>query len=146
MNILDTNGVDYILRKGITLQNEYFLAPDVIEEVEMTQLVQGLTLPSKILEITNNHFFDEAVYLNHYKETLNKYEGRSFYNMTGFGDVSIIATTHMLFDIFQMKKETQLFDPTEKIIVYTNDTKLTTKIKKEFSSKNIDIREVGTIL
>ena len=34
---------------------------------------------------------DKAQYLEHYKDMLNKYGGRSFYNMTGFGDISVLA-------------------------------------------------------
>lgn len=145
MNIVDTNGVDHILRNNIILQNDHFLVPDVSEEVEMTQLIHGRRIPPRILEIAQHPLFSEAIYLNHYNRILNKYGGRSFYNMTGFGDVSIIAALHMFADVFQEQRVIQLFDPTEQILVYTNDGSLTTKIAAEFPRKDIHVRAISGI-
>lgn len=145
MNILDTNGIDYIFRQNLTLQNDYFLAPDVAEEAELTQLIHGRKLPHRILEITCHQYFDERIYFNYYNKVLNKYDGRSFYNMTGFGDVSIMATLHMLADVFQKQRSSQLFDLTEAITVYTNDTGLASKIQNEFNNNNIHVAAVDTI-
>lgn len=145
MNIVDTNGVDRILGNNIILQNDYLLAPDVSEEVEMTQLVHGRRIPRRVLEATQHPLFNEAIYLNHYNRILNKYGGRSFYNMTGFGDVSILATLHMFMDVFQAQAAVQLFDPTEQILVYTNDTGLTAKIAAEFAGRDIHVRAITGI-
>ena len=145
MNILDTNGVSHILTSSLVLQDDYFLAPDVVEEVEMTQLVHGRRIPGKVLQINSIDLFDEAIYLEYYKATLNKYGGRSFYNMTGFGDVSIIATLHMLMDVFERQKQMQLFDNSERVVVYTGDSKLTTKIQSEFAGKDVVVSPVTDI-
>ena len=145
MNILDTNGVSHILTSSLVLQDDYFLVPDVVEEVEMTQLVHGRRIPSKVLQVDSIDLFDEAIYLDHYKATLNKYGGRSFYNMTGFGDVSIIATLHMLMSVFERQKQMQLFDNSERVVVYTGDSKLTTKIQTEFAGKDVMVLPVTDI-
>lgn len=145
MNIIDTNGINYIFANNLTLQDNYFLVPDVAEEVELTLLVHGRRLSNKVLEIVKHQLFDESVYLNHYNRILNKYGGRSFYNMTGFGDVSIIATLHMFVEIFEAQKAVQLFDPTEQIVVFTDDNGLATKIMAEFNSNNIHVVRVNTI-
>lgn len=145
MNIVDTNGIDYILGHNITLQDDYFLAPDVAEEVELTQLIHGRKLPPRVSEIARQKLFDERIYFHYYNKVLNKYGGRSFYNMTGFGDVSIMATLHMLAYAFQAQRASQLFDLTEHIVVYTNDNGLTAKIQKEFSNNNIYVAAVDTI-
>lgn len=145
MNIIDTNGVSYALGNSVTLHNDYYLVPDVAEEVEMTQLVHGRRIPQRVLEIDQLALFDEAIYLDHYNKTLNKYGGRSFYNMTGFGDVSIIATLHMFMDVFDQQKSSQLFDPSEQIVVYTGDTRLTAKITTEFNGKDIVVKPITDI-
>lgn len=145
MNIVDTNGISHIFTNNLTLQEDYYLVPDVVEEVEMTQLVHGRRIPHRVLEIMQTHYFDEAIYLDHYNKTLNKYGGRSFYNMTGFGDVSIIATLHMLMDVFDGQRQGQLFDLSEQIVVYTNDTRLTANINTEFAGKDVVVLPVTDI-
>lgn len=145
MNIIDTNGISYILENNIVLQHTYYLVPDVAEEVEMTQLVQGRRIPPRVLEVDQTALFDEAIYIDYYNKMLNKYGGRSFYNMTGFGDVSIIATLHMLMDIFEQQKSSQLFDPTEQIIVYTGDVGLSAKIVAELTGKDVVVKPVTNI-
>jgi hypothetical protein len=145
MNIVDTNGISHIFTNNISLQEDYFLVPDVAEEVEMTELVHGKRIPDRVLEITQGDKFDQAIYLDHYNKTLNKYGGRSFYNMTGFGDVSIIATVHMLMDIFANQKQQQLFNTSERVVVYTGDTRLTANINTEFDGKDVVVLPVTDI-
>lgn len=140
MNIIDTNGIQYVFTKNPVLQDDYYLVPDVEEEVEMTQLVHGKRLPERILKITKINDFDEAIYLKHYHYILNKFGGRSFYNMTGFGDVSILAALLMLMEIFANRKQTQMFPTSEQVIVYTDDESLVKKIKKELAGKNVVVR------
>lgn len=145
MKIIDTNGVSYIFENNVVLDNDYYLVPDVVEEVELTQLVHGQRIPSRLLEIEQSALFDEALYLNYYNKTLNKYGGRSFYNMTGFGDVSIIATLHMFMDVFDQQKRSQLFDLSEQIVIYTGDSGLTSKITTEFNGRDIVVKPVTDI-
>jgi hypothetical protein len=140
MNLIDTNGVHYVFTKNFALQNNYYLAPDVEEEVEMTQIIHGKGLPARISKIIKSGNFDEAIYLKHYSDILNKYGGRSFYNMTGFGDVSILAATLMLIEVSVKQKLTQLFPNFEQVTIYTDDNGLIKKIKKELAGKNILLR------
>jgi hypothetical protein len=142
MNLIDTNGVSYILTKRLSLKENYFLVPEVSEEVEMTQLVHGKKVPDNVLEIIASDEFNEAIYLNHYKNMLNKHDGKSFFNMTGFGDISILATIHTLLDMYVLQKAERLFDPTEPITVFTNDGGLTKRIAAEFVGKNVLVRPI----
>lgn len=145
MNILDTNGISHIFTNNITPQEDYYLVPDVVEEVELTQMVHGRRTPDNIFPITKVDAFEQAVYLNHYKNTLNKYGGRSFYNMTGFGDVSVIATIYTIIDSFEKRKMEQLFDNSEQIVVYTGDVRLTANIQADFVGKDVVVRPVADI-
>lgn len=145
MNIIDTNGIQYMFSNNLTPSEDYYLAPDVEEEVEMTQLIHGRRLPANVFEVTQSGDFDEAIYLKHYKNILNKYGGRSFYNMTGFGDVSILATLHMLIEVFENQRQTQLFQTPDQVVVYTNDVRLTRKINREFTGQNVVVRSTNNI-
>jgi len=127
MKIIDTNGLNYILANDIQLKNDYYLAPDIVEEAEMTQIIHSKNLPHKILKIDETIDFDEGIYLKHYQVILNKYGGRSFFNMTGFGDISILAVLLMLMS----RKQMGLFPETE---VYTADKDLINKIRNELGT------------
>lgn len=74
---------------------------------------------------------------------LNQYGGRSFYNMTGFGDVSILAALHALVGAAQLQG--QLFG-TEALFVYTDDGPLTRRIRQEFPGGNVTVRSVASII
>ena len=142
MNIIDTNGVSYIFDKKLSLKEEYYLVPDVTDEVEVTQLVHNRRLPVGILNIENTDEFDELIYIKYYNQILNSYKKRSFYNMTGFGDVSIITTLHMLMDVFTRQKAEQLFETSESVVVFTDDENLTAEINKIFADKNVSVKPV----
>lgn len=145
MNIIDTNGVSYIFDKKLSLKEEYYLVPDVTDEVEVTQLVHNRRLPVGILNIENTDEFDELIYIKYYNQILNSYKKRSFYNMTGFGDVSIITTLHMLMDVFTRQKAEQLFETSESVVVFTDDENLTAEINKIFADKNVSVKPVTDI-
>lgn len=145
MNIIDTMGISYILENNLSLSQEYFLVPDVVDEVELTQLVHGKPIPSDIFKITDSDVFDEAIYLAHYNTILNKYGNRSFYNMTGLGDVSILAALLMLSQVSTTQIQSRLFTTVDPITVYTDDDKLRTKIGLEFSSGNVILRSRNDI-
>lgn len=145
MNILDTNGINKILQDKLTLSEEYYLAPDVAEEAVLTEILHKAQMPRKIINLSNTGYFNQVVYVDHYKTILNKYGGRSFYNMTGFGDVSILATLHMLIDYFDPKKHNRLFDISQPITVFTHDAGLVKKINAEFFDKNIVVKNISEI-
>ncbi len=142
MNILDTNAVAYIFANNITLKERYFLPPDVKEESEMTELVHGRRLPTNIDEIEGNELFDLSSYLKHYNIILNKYGGRSFFNMTGFGDVSTLATVHALLEVVDEQAKEQLFKTVDDILVFTGDEGLIKKFGKEFAGKPVIVKSL----
>lgn len=146
MKLIDTNGVNYILANNITLNETYLLVPDVKDESEVTELIHNRRLPPELIEITSTTIFREASYLRHYNAALNTHNIRSFFNMSGFGDISIIATIQMILENFMIQRPEQLFDVSEIIEIYTNDGPLTTKINTTFSGRNVVVRTIAEIL
>jgi len=145
MKILDTNGVGYVLANRLVVQEVYYLVPDVKDESELTSMVHRRNLPPQVLELASTPLFDEVSYLRHYKSALNSLNIRSFFNMTGFGDISIIASIHMLLDGFKERSATQLFPDTEMIEVYSGDVKLRTKAVAIFKNEDIQFRNIESI-
>ena len=143
MNLIDTNGVTHILKTKPSLRENYFLAPDVAEESEVALMVHGGQIPRKVHMLTAHHFFSHVPYLNHYNRILNQYGGRSFYNMTGFGDVSILAALHALVGAAQLQG--QLFG-TEPLFVFTDDGPLTRRIAREFPTGNVTVRPISSVV
>lgn len=134
MNLIDTNGVDLVLTSGVALKAIYFLAPDVVEEVEMTKLIHKKRLPDNLVPIEDLKQFKSTEYLRQYKRMLNKHSGRSFYNMTGFGDISILATLHVVSKLIVDTSQGSLFGETDSIAVFTRDDELIDKINSEFKA------------
>lgn len=125
MNILDTNGLDYMVKQKITAHRAFFITPDIQDEFEAWHEQR---LPKAIQNVFETDWFDKALYLQHYKEMLNKYGGRSFYNMTGFGDISVLALLKT-----QKAPHTEMLIP-ETIDVVSSDGGLANKIRREFGN------------
>lgn len=145
MNLIDTSGINHIFDNAVEVTGEYFMSPEVEEEVELTELVKGGRTPSAIRKLTDHADFDEAVYLANYKEMLNKYRHRSFYNMRGFGDVSILAAVHTLLSACDRKVQPELIGTTEGIAVFTSDGGLTAFMTSEFAGKAVSVFPVAAI-
>lgn len=145
MNLIDTNGISHVLESNITVSDIYYMAPDVKEESEMTELIHGKVIPDEISELSSSDFFSNLKYLAHYKMMLNKHRDRSFFNMTGFGDISMLAAIHTVLEIFEERKRQELFDPTEEIIVFTKDTGLSKKISSEFVGHLVTVKNITEI-
>lgn len=144
MKILDTNAINHVLKNRINLQDEYFITPDIREEAEIVESLAGRRLPPQIFLISNFSLFNEAQYLIHYKSMLNKHNGRSFYNMTGFGDISILAFLKTVEEAGNAQRQRRLFEVDEEWEVFTEDSGLINKIKVESNktkiSKNVYIK------
>lgn len=126
MKIIDTNGLNYMLKHKISSGDLLSITPDIRDEFEVEH--EG-RLPQNVADVTQSDSFDGADFLRHYKAMLNKYKGRSFYNMTGMGDISILA-------LLSTEKEANkncLPSMVPETTVITSDDKLAKKIKKEFS-------------
>jgi hypothetical protein len=84
-------------------------------------------------------YFDEAKYLKFYQICLNEMSGRSFFNLTGLGDVSIVATLMTIRECFAEIAASELFDPTEIITVFTADVGLRKRIESRFGRNEVKI-------
>jgi hypothetical protein len=145
MNLIDTVGINHIFKKSLQLSEVYYLAPDITEEVEMTELIHSKRIPDEVRYAVEVDEFDESIYLHHYKVALNSYKKRSFYNMKGFGDVSIIATVQTILDGYKKQDKEQLFSTKEPVIVYTGDANLTKVLTTEFDKTDVQVRGISDI-
>jgi hypothetical protein len=145
MNLIDTVGVNHIFTDAIKLADNYYLAPDISDEVEMTEMIHNKHVPEEIKSVAELDEFNESVYIHQYRLALNSYRKRSFYNMKGFGDVSIIATIHTLIDGYKKQKTEQLFSTSEQIVIYTNDANLTKVIISEFAKNDVSVKPASAI-
>ncbi len=127
MKILDTNGLDHMVKNGITARGLLHITPDVREEYETWHEKR---LPQNVLDVFEEDWFDPAAYLQGYQLMLNKYGGKSFYNMTGFGDISILA----LLRSSQIASRSVLPGLFQEIEIVTSDGPLSNKIRSEFCS------------
>lgn len=126
MKIIDNNGINYVITNDIHLVEIFSVTPDVKEECE----VEYSKLPRNIYPLFDEEWFDNAAYLVNYQEVLNRRDSRSFYNMTGFGDVSIVAA------LMTLKASCTGMLPAmiEEHVVITDDRDLTRQIKAEFNN------------
>jgi hypothetical protein len=145
MNILDTNGINEILDRDINLDEEYYITPDVSEEADLTQIIRNKVLSKKVKPIDKYRYFDYSIYLDQYQRALNSYSGKSFYNMTGFGDVSIVAALHTLTQELERINKGQLFPVGETINVFTTDRGLIRRIKNDFDDLIVSVRPLSEI-
>jgi hypothetical protein len=129
MKILDNNALSFIRMNNIVPADTYVITPDVQMEFE-----DGFDeeLPKEIRSFLEIRLVDFGLYLQNYSYMLNAYAANSFYNMRGFGDVSILALLHTL------KKSTlgMLSFMVEETVVVTSDGKLIDHIRSEFSNKS----------
>lgn len=134
MKIIDTNTINHVFKSNIKLHDVYYIAPDVKEESEITEMIFGKQIPAGIKDVSKEQVFDSVAYLRNYKDLLNRYRGRSFYNMSGFGDISILATLKTLGDALQAQDRRLFSEMDESLAVITEDEKLTKKVNQEFNS------------
>lgn len=146
MKIIDTNIINRIIKENLILDDFYYLAPDVREESEIVEQMFGRKLPGKVRDISNESIYDEVSYLMNYKNMLNKYKGRSFYNMTGFGDISILAAAKTLKERLESQPKKLFKEMEEKLIIITEDDDLKKKIKKEFTNEKTGILDTNIFI
>ncbi|BEV09299.1 hypothetical protein [Methylophilus sp. DW102] len=138
MNLIDTNCVTHIFESTSSCTETYFLAPEILDEITFT----NQNLPKEFISIGNHHLFNEAIYIDFYKKMLNKHEGKSFFNMTGLGDISILATIHTI--VHMSSSHSDLFDSKD-ITVFTEDIRLIKKLKKEFLTSSVTLKRFKDI-
>lgn len=118
------------------------MAPEVTEEVDLAQDIYKNIDKTKIKNISESIFFNEISYIDFYRQMLNKHNGKSFFNMTGFGDISILFSIHTLLKDMDDKNQNCLFDHNEYITVFTSDIGLTNRINYEFSGLDVKCIEL----
>lgn len=123
MIILDNMALNHLVERGIATDLVCFVTFDVRAEFEA---MYGSQLPRNVRDVWETDELDKAAYLRNYKEMLNKHGGRSFYNMTGFGDISILA---LVKTTLASQAYTLLPEPTT---VVTSDQPLIKRIRREF--------------
>lgn len=135
MKIIDTNTINYILANNIYVSDTYHITPDLKVESEISESIHGKRIPQTVRLVTEDALFDKAIYIDAYKQMLNKHGGRSFFNMTGFGDISILALMTTVSITKKMQKQKTLFEENDDVEVFTEDKGLIKKIGKEFKNK-----------
>lgn len=133
MTIIDNNAISHVLKKGLQLTEAYYITPDVRDEAEVGEIIFNRRLPGKIQDISKLPGFRESTYIKHYREMLNKYKGRSFYNMTGLGDISILAALKTAKEMIQGKPQKLFIEAEDEMVTITEDGPLIKKIDKEFN-------------
>lgn len=138
MKILDTTTINYIFKNNVLLEDTYFITPCISDEMVTAEIVHNKKAPANIKNIFEENSFNQALYVKNYFEVLNKHGDRSFFNMSGLGDISIIALAKTLVEMETSEVQTTLpFAIYKKeIIIYTSDNPLKAKI----------LSEVGTIV
>jgi hypothetical protein len=129
MKIIDNNGLNYVVDNRIKLNENFCTTPDVQEEFEVKY--DG-GLPKNVQNVWEDLQFDKAGYLKNYADMLNKYGDKSFYNMRGFGDISILA----LLKTVKQTHKVQLPGLEDGLLVITTDGQLTKHIAREFGDKS----------
>jgi hypothetical protein len=137
MIIIDTNAVNYILDNNISPKTDFYVPPDVSDEIELSYIIRNTKSLNCIKKIEISYLFRESQYLISYYKMINKHRGYSFLSMRGFGDISILASVETV--ITESKKPTNLFSEVGEITVVTDDVRLQKKLKKEFIGENIKI-------
>lgn len=126
MNILDTTALDYMTKQEVLPAGFCCISPDIQEEYDSWH---DKKLPKNVRNICDVEGFDEALYLRNYQVMLNKHRGRSFYNMTGFGDISVLALLATQRELDAAKL------PLDELLVVSGDGPLSARIRKEFSNE-----------
>jgi hypothetical protein len=129
MKILDTSALDYMVKTKISTRDLFYITPDIHDEYEAWYEQK---LPPNIQDVFRTDWFDKAEYLNSYRQMLNKYGASSFYNMSGFGDISILA----LLKTQQIACASMIPGLIEESLIITKDEPLSNKIRREFPSSD----------
>jgi len=137
MKLIDTSTINQVLKNNISLREDYFITPDIEQEMLVALTILKKSIPSHIKNITIDNRFDEASYIKNYFEMLNKYGGRSFFNMTGFGDISLIALAKTILEALEKINRQALPLPgfLEQVEIYVEDGGLRKRIKQEVGSQ-----------
>jgi hypothetical protein len=139
MIIIDNTAYNYIVDNDLQFGKGlcFYVPNDIIDEITLAASLKGAPFPGYIKNIFETSPFDIGAYYKHYKDCLNSETLSHFYNMTGFGDVSIVAAVG---GVCEAQDQAVSLFPNDDIVVYLSDNKLTNVLTKRFSSrKNLKI-------
>jgi len=138
ISIMDSSAILYIVNNEIHMDGDYYITPDIEDEISINEISTG----RRISEYINLKSYEELVgieeasYLFNYQYVLNKYSGKSFYNMTGFGDISLIALAKTIISKTNSDKQPVLLKEYESnVVVYSNDRGFIKRIRQELGNQ-----------
>ena len=145
MKIVDMNIISKFCAGEIQIDfsEPFYVTTELKEEIE----IHKATFPGYRIKLNkirfadiekyqyrNDENFDEAKYLSHYKNLINKYSHiTSFYGLKGLGDISILSAVATILG----RGNPSLFDTQETIEVVTHDSDLKEALSQEFGNQII---------
>ncbi|MDQ5954589.1 MAG: hypothetical protein QG583_517 [Patescibacteria group bacterium] len=140
MKIIDTNILNKFVKGEIILDlsNGFYITDDLKNEIDNLKSISSEYKRQAeritFIDIKNHPHFNEAKYLENYKQSINKYNSIvSFYGLKGLGDISIIA---MISTIINHPNPT-LFEGNDIIEIITHDGPLKDVLGEKFGKKII---------
>lgn len=142
MKIVDMNIISKFCSGEIQvdLTDQFYVTPELQDEIGIYKAAfpsnRAKLSKIKFIDIERYRYrgggyFDEAKYLFHYKNLINKYTNIiSFYGLKGFGDISILAAVATVLH----PENPSLFDTQETVEVITNDRDLKDALAEEFKN------------
>jgi len=134
INILDSATLISLQNDGFVVARYHscFITEEVQNEFQVSRENESYLGRCSFVSLE----IDNALYLQAYKRTLNKYNLLSFYNLKGVGDMSILATSCAWAE--NATNNQPLFPSlVPRLKVVTDDRGLTKVLKKEFPSGSL---------
>lgn len=133
IRILDNNALDALYKSALKLRAEHscYIPTEIVEEFTDADREERWLRTQPLATFK----FDEADFLGRYAHHLNRYNGVSFYNQKGFGDVAILAILDILVGRLPPTRSLshEIF-PDDCIFLVSNDRKLRSATVKNFNT------------
>mgnify|MGYP001558348443 CR=1 FL=1 len=133
IRILDNNALDALYKSARRLRQEHccYVPPEIVEEFTDADREESWLRSQPLV----NPRIDEADFLARYAIHINRYNGVSFYNQKGFGDVAILATLDILVGRLPSTRAlSQELFPEDRIFLVSDDGKLRKATAKNFGT------------
>lgn len=131
IRVLDNNALDALYKSALRLRHEHFcyVPPEIVEEFTDADREERWLRSQPLVNLK----LDEADLLGRYVNHLNRYNGVSFYNQKGFGDVAILATLDILVGRLPSTRAlSQELFPEDRIFLVSDDRKLRKATARNF--------------
>lgn len=133
IRVLDNNALDALYKSALKLRAEHrcYIPPEIVEEFKDGDREERWLKSQPLIQLN----LDEVDLLARYAIHLNRYNGVSFYNQKGFGDVAILATLDILVAKLPQTRSLSLeIFPDEQIVLVSDDRKLRAATEKNFGT------------